>query len=43
VEAADKLVTDLEQKVTRTASEAARRTFSPEFINRLARSWPSAH
>jgi len=28
-------VTDLEQKVTRTASEAARRTFSPEFINRL--------
>jgi len=32
IEAADKPVTDLEQKVTRTASEAARRTFSPEFI-----------
>src|SRR5215469_9190493 len=25
----------MEQKVIRTASEAARRTFSPEFINRL--------
>jgi len=35
IEAADKPVTDLQQKVTRTASEGARRTFSPEFINRL--------
>lgn len=33
--AADKPATDLEQKVARTAAEAARRTFSPEFINRL--------
>jgi ATP-dependent Clp protease ATP-binding subunit ClpB len=31
----DKPVTDLDQKVERTAVEAARRKFSPEFINRL--------
>jgi len=35
IEAADKPVAHLEEKVTRTAVEAARRTFSPEFINRL--------
>ena len=35
IDAADKLVADLEQKVARTAAEAARRTFSPEFMNRL--------
>jgi ATP-dependent Clp protease ATP-binding subunit ClpA len=31
----DKPGAELEQKVVRTAAEAARRTFSPEFINRL--------
>jgi len=31
----DKPVTDLDQKVERTAVEAARRKFSPEFMNRL--------
>ena len=31
----DKAVTDLDQKVERAAVEAARRNFSPEFINRL--------
>jgi len=31
----DKPVTDLHQKVERTAVEAARRKFSPEFMNRL--------
>ena len=31
----DKPITDLDQKVERTAVEAARRKFSPEFINRL--------
>jgi ATP-dependent Clp protease ATP-binding subunit ClpA len=31
----DKPAADLEQKVVRTAAEAARRTFSPEFIDRL--------
>jgi ATP-dependent Clp protease ATP-binding subunit ClpB len=31
----DKPVTDLDKKVERTAVEAARRKFSPEFINRL--------
>jgi len=31
----DKPVTDLDQKVERTAMEAARRKFSPEFMNRL--------
>src|SRR6516162_1595759 len=35
IDAADKLAADLEQKVARTAAEAARRTFSPEFMNRL--------
>lgn len=35
IEAADKPPAELEQKVRRTASDAARRTFSPEFINRL--------
>jgi ATP-dependent Clp protease ATP-binding subunit ClpB len=33
--AADKPEAHLEEKVTRTAFEAARRTFSPEFMNRL--------
>jgi ATP-dependent Clp protease ATP-binding subunit ClpB len=31
----DKPITDLDQKVERTAVEAARRKFSPEFMNRL--------
>jgi ATP-dependent Clp protease ATP-binding subunit ClpA len=31
----DKSITDLDQKVERTAVEAARRKFSPEFMNRL--------
>jgi ATP-dependent Clp protease ATP-binding subunit ClpB len=31
----DKAITDLDQKVERAAVEAARRNFSPEFINRL--------
>jgi ATP-dependent Clp protease ATP-binding subunit ClpB len=31
----EKPAAELEQKVVRTAAEAARRTFSPEFINRL--------
>jgi ATP-dependent Clp protease ATP-binding subunit ClpB len=31
----DKPVTDLDQKVERTAVEAAQRKFSPEFMNRL--------
>jgi ATP-dependent Clp protease ATP-binding subunit ClpA len=35
IDATDKPAADLEQKVVRTAAEAARRTFSPEFINRL--------
>jgi ATP-dependent Clp protease ATP-binding subunit ClpB len=35
VQPKDKPVTDLHQKVERTAVEAARRTFSPEFMNRL--------
>jgi ATP-dependent Clp protease ATP-binding subunit ClpB len=33
--ASDKPEAQLEEKVTRTAFEAARRTFSPEFMNRL--------
>jgi ATP-dependent Clp protease ATP-binding subunit ClpB len=35
VQPKDRPVTDLDQKVERTAVEAARRNFSPEFINRL--------
>jgi ATP-dependent Clp protease ATP-binding subunit ClpA len=35
VQPKDKPVTDLDQKVERTAVEAARRKFSPEFMNRL--------
>lgn len=35
IDRTDKPAADLEQKVVRTAAEAARRTFSPEFINRL--------
>jgi ATP-dependent Clp protease ATP-binding subunit ClpB len=35
IEAADTADAHLEEKVTRTAFEAARRTFSPEFMNRL--------
>src|SRR5258708_4149150 len=35
IQAKDKPVTDLDQKVERTAVEAARRKFSPEFMNRL--------
>lgn len=35
VDAAGMPASDLEQKVARTAAEAARRTFSPEFMNRL--------
>jgi ATP-dependent Clp protease ATP-binding subunit ClpA len=35
IDAAQKPTADLEQKVARTAAEAARRTFSPEFRNRL--------
>lgn len=35
IEAADARDMHLEEKVTRTAFEAARRTFSPEFMNRL--------
>jgi ATP-dependent Clp protease ATP-binding subunit ClpB len=35
VQPKDKPVTDLDQKVERTAMEAARRKFSPEFMNRL--------
>src|SRR5579859_6657362 len=31
----DKTITDLDEKVERTAVEAARRKFSPEFMNRL--------
>jgi ATP-dependent Clp protease ATP-binding subunit ClpB len=37
IDRTDKPAADLEQKVVRTAAEAARRTFSPEFINRLDR------
>ncbi len=35
IESDDKPKTDLDQKVERTAVEAARRKFSPEFMNRL--------
>jgi ATP-dependent Clp protease ATP-binding subunit ClpB len=35
IEAADKPAAQQEEKVARTALEAARRTFSPEFLNRL--------
>src|SRR5713101_7791640 len=35
VQPRDKATTDLDQKVERTAVEAARRKFSPEFMNRL--------
>jgi ATP-dependent Clp protease ATP-binding subunit ClpA len=35
VQPADKPITGLEKKVERTAMEAARRKFSPEFMNRL--------
>jgi ATP-dependent Clp protease ATP-binding subunit ClpB len=35
IQARDKPVTDLDQKVERTAVQAARRKFSPEFMNRL--------
>jgi ATP-dependent Clp protease ATP-binding subunit ClpB len=35
IDRTDKPAADLEQRVARTAAEAARRTFSPEFINRL--------
>src|SRR6266852_343378 len=35
VQPGDKPVTGLDQKVERTAVEAARRKFSPEFMNRL--------
>jgi len=35
VQPTDKPVTNLDQKVERTATEAARRKFSPEFMNRL--------
>jgi ATP-dependent Clp protease ATP-binding subunit ClpA len=35
IDASDKSTANLEQKVARTAAEAARRTFSPEFMNRL--------
>src|SRR5512137_1250732 len=35
VQPKDKPITDLDQKVERTAVEAARRKFSPEFMNRL--------
>ncbi|GAC1626119.1 MAG: hypothetical protein PVS2B2_21220 [Candidatus Acidiferrum sp.] len=37
IESADKTTTGLDQKVERTAVEAARRKFSPEFMNRLDR------
>jgi ATP-dependent Clp protease ATP-binding subunit ClpB len=35
IQSKDKPATDLDQKVERTAVEAARRKFSPEFMNRL--------
>jgi ATP-dependent Clp protease ATP-binding subunit ClpA len=35
IHAADMPLSDVDEKITRTASEAARRTFSPEFMNRL--------